>query len=335
VEINVLMHGVQSSGLGVMARGLAKLLLDMGHRTQSAQSDGDHARGWRLSPADLTVLCLPPLLLDQMDLFPQMGRTVGYWSWETDKTPPRWVHAIEQYGISELWVPSTWCKDAARRGGIKVPVKVVPHYVEVPKLMSVEGGPTFLYCFDATSVIERKNPSALIEAFRKVHAKNKDVTLAIKINRAALAKDKVRDVMWPAKGLPVTFITDERSRSETLALIASCQVYVSPSRAEAFGLSIAEAALLGKPVVCPDYSGPADFVDPEFACSHRVVKVPEDVEVYGGIGRWADVSTDELARQMLRGIGGKLDNEHARYRLSKERITQAVQESIEEQMVHV
>jgi glycogen(starch) synthase len=51
-------------------------------------------------------------------------------------------------------------------------------------------------------------------------------------------------------------------RSDVLALIAACDLFVLPSPAEPFGLAIVEAMALGKAVVGCDAGGPAEIVVP-------------------------------------------------------------------------
>jgi glycosyltransferase involved in cell wall biosynthesis len=45
-----------------------------------------------------------------------------------------------------------------------------------------------------------------------------------------------------------------------LSLIGNCDCYISLHRSEGFGLGMAEALALGKPVIATDYSGSRDFV---------------------------------------------------------------------------
>jgi glycosyltransferase involved in cell wall biosynthesis len=50
-------------------------------------------------------------------------------------------------------------------------------------------------------------------------------------------------------------------REVVLGLVNACDAYVSLHRAEGFGRTLAEAMLLGKPVVATDFSGNTDFLD--------------------------------------------------------------------------
>jgi glycosyltransferase involved in cell wall biosynthesis len=45
-----------------------------------------------------------------------------------------------------------------------------------------------------------------------------------------------------------------------LSLIHDCDCYISPHRAEGFGVGMAEALALGKPVIATNYSGNRDFL---------------------------------------------------------------------------
>ncbi|MCE3376040.1 glycosyltransferase family 4 protein, partial [Staphylococcus aureus] len=48
---------------------------------------------------------------------------------------------------------------------------------------------------------------------------------------------------------------------EVTSLMAAADIYASPHSSEGFGLTVAEAMAVGKPVVATDYAGTRDFVD--------------------------------------------------------------------------
>ena len=87
-----------------------------------------------------------------------------------------------------------------------------------------------------------------------------------------------------------------------LLLMDRCDVYVSLHRAEGFGLTLAQAMSLGKPVVATGYSANTEFMSAENAClvSHRLVAVPEGCGPYPTTARWADPDVAEAARMLRR-----------------------------------
>jgi hypothetical protein len=99
-------------------------------------------------------------------------RRIAYWYWELEAVPPHWAkHAAD---IQELWAPTRFIADAMRRV-MPVPVtQMLPGVNPVrfcPLGRAYFGLPEdrflFLFMFDMSSVMERKNPLAVLRAFRK------------------------------------------------------------------------------------------------------------------------------------------------------------------------
>jgi glycosyltransferase involved in cell wall biosynthesis len=84
------------------------------------------------------------------------------------------------------------------------------------------------------------------------------------------------------------------------ALMNLCDCYVSLHRSEGLGLTIAEAMLLGKPVIATGYSGNLDFMTPEtaFLVPWTRVKVGEGAEAYDPDATWAEPDLDAAASMM-------------------------------------
>ena len=103
-----------------------------------------------------------------------------------------------------------------------------------------------------------------------------------------------RDIIW----------RDEYMDPEmTAALMNACDCYVSLHRSEGLGLTIAEALLLGKPVVATGYSGNMDFMDgtTAYAVPWSRVKVGRGAEAYSRRATWAEPDRDAAA-EMLRHV---------------------------------
>jgi glycosyltransferase involved in cell wall biosynthesis len=160
----------------------------------------------------------------------------------------------------------------------------------------------FLTMFDFSSIQERKNPAAALEAFdRAFQRSGSQATLVIKTQNAdfhpqdlAVLREKLsgrRDIVW---------INQTLSRQEVYDLLAGCDAFVSLHRSEGFGLGLAEAMFLGKPVVATNWSGNTDFMRPDNSCpvNFRLVHLERDFGVYRAGQTWADPDVDHAASLM-------------------------------------
>jgi glycosyltransferase involved in cell wall biosynthesis len=120
---------------------------------------------------------------------------------------------------------------------------------------------------------------------------------------------KPKDPIWLsfckqiAKDSRIILVDRTLDRPEVLGLIKACDVYVSPHRAEGFGRTLAEAMLLGKPVVATNYSGNQYFMNPEHTFPVNYDLVPAKKGEYhfiedGDQAVWANVSIAHLGEQM-------------------------------------
>ena len=92
-------------------------------------------------------------------------------------------------------------------------------------------------------------------------------------------------------------------RPVVLGLVDACDAYVSLHRAEGFGRTLAEAMLLGKPVVGTDFSGHTDFLtqdtDYPVKCTRRAVAPGENAFIEpADQAWWADPDIPDTARQL-------------------------------------
>jgi glycosyltransferase involved in cell wall biosynthesis len=234
---------------------------------------------------------------------------VGYWAWSLDTCPPSWRDFIGL--MDEIWVVSSF--QAGAFANDRVPVHVMPiavttagheehlrltrHDLGIP-----EDAFVFLFVFDALTSVDRKNPAAVVEAFRSAFPERRDVVLVLKTMNAARGNERWSDVVTRRAGDDRVRILDAvMDRPRVLALIRAADAYVSLHRAEGFGLGMAEAMLIGKPVVATGYSGNLDFTRPDTAClvRYRLVPVPPGQYVSWEPGqRWADPDVDHAARLM-------------------------------------
>ena len=117
--------------------------------------------------------------------------------------------------------------------------------------------------FDLGSSVNRKNPTAAIKAFALAFHNAKNAKLVFKTMHAKQYANALAQLRNFASELGLSerliIITEYLALSDLYGLTAACDVYLSLHRGEGFGLGIAEAMSLGKPVVITDYSGPTEF----------------------------------------------------------------------------
>lgn len=232
---------------------------------------------------------------------------IGYWAWEMEEFPDVYAEYFKFY--DEIWTCSRYCLDSM---SLKSPIPVVniPHPIDI-KIEDIdayfETGISddcfnFLFVFDYNSLIERKNPLGLIDAYEKAFGINNDkVKLILKTslsNQHSKAKKKVIERIGDNKS--IIYKEEMLRRPELLALINKADCYISLHRSEGFGLTIAEAMALGKPVIATGYSGNLDFTNANnsFLVKYKMVKHEVDLSVLPKNNYWSEPNTDHAAELM-------------------------------------
>jgi glycosyltransferase involved in cell wall biosynthesis len=234
------------------------------------------------------------------------GPRIGIWGWETNSIPPRWQRAFAL--VDEIWVYSRFM---AENIGAVAPVPVItlpppvqrPEQAVSPTRLGVPDGFLFLFMFDYLSTIQRKNPVGLIEAFKHAFAPGEGPQLLIKTINAPLRPLADEEVLWAAHGRPDIHVIDRSlSGDELNGLMAACDCYVSLHRAEGFGLTMAEAMAIGKPVIGTGYSGNVDFMNSEnsYLIDYEIGLVGPECEIYPPDGEWAQPSIEHATELMRR-----------------------------------
>lgn len=262
----------------------------------------------------------------------QGRKHVAYWVWETDRLPGRYASAAED--LDAIWTPSEHSARALRATlGDARPIEVLPYAMSVTPIVDPRPLPVTLpddrkllgFFFDARSVVERKNPMALLRAFRAAFRSDDDVTLVLKVNHDGEAREEMRALERAAEGLPVVWLRDVRlDASQVRALLSRLDMYVSLHRAEGFGLVLAEAMALGKPVVATRYSGNLEFMDDSSArlIGCREIVTDRSYGPYPRGTRWAEPDIEEAAeamRTLVRDASARADfGSRARARIERD-----------------
>ena len=211
------------------------------------------------------------------------------------------------------------------------PVVVVPHVVtpsEAPqpgwrdKLHIDSDEFTFLYVFDASSLVERKNPRCLVDTFETAFSDHDRVRLVLKVSNVDNSSEFSAYLDGLAKrNARCTVLRQTMETQELAGLVRASDCYVSPHRTEGFGLTVAEAMALGVPVIATDYGGTADFVTEEvgFPLRYRLAELDRNYGPYAKGAIWADPSPEHL-RELLRRVVANPDAAAAKGQLARTRI---------------
>ncbi|HVC25244.1 MAG TPA: glycosyltransferase [Acidimicrobiales bacterium] len=231
--------------------------------------------------------------------------TIGLWAWELEEFPERFFGAFAY--VDEVWAISDFARAAISRISPKpvfafpLPILEVAPGVAERAAFGLGDGFTFLFCFDMMSVVERKNPFGLLEAFTRAFAPGEGPTLVVKAVNNVLRQPELERLKWTAAKRPDVVVVDRYlTRQENLALVATCDCYVSLHRSEGFGLTMAEAMALGKPVVATAYSANLEFMssDTAYLVPYTAGEVPVANDPYPHRARWAEPDLDAAARLM-------------------------------------
>lgn len=234
--------------------------------------------------------------------------TIGWWWWELDTFPERWRKSFDL--VDEVWAGSHFVASALARASsipvirIPTPVTMRPDVEPDRPRFGLPDGFLFLFLFDFNSVLARKNPTGVVEAFKRAFPERRDdVTLLLKSVNGETHPEALSALKATIGEREDVLLIDEYLDAEDRdTLMASCDCYVSLHRSEGFGLTLAEAMLLGKPVIATGYSGTNDFVSHEtgFVVRYDLVEVGAGAEPYPAEAQWADPDLDDAAAQMRR-----------------------------------
>jgi len=304
-----------------------------GHQPPSRRGHDATAVALEAATFPLNLVCvnadgLPAFLREAGTAFRAGRVTVGLWWWELPDFPDDYRDAFAH--VDEVWVGTRYVQEALAAVS-PVPVVRVPLPVVAPvpaartrEELGLPEGFLVLFVLDHNSVMERKNPLGLIEAFTRAFPAGGDggEALVIKTINAERHPEAHARLVAAAQAHPGVHVIDGYlDAPERDALLAACDVYASLHRAEGFGLTVAEAMALGRPVVATDWSGTSDLTTPDTAwlVPHELVPVGPGNEPYAADNVWAEPDLDAAAAA-LRDVRERPHEAAARAAAARQRI---------------
>lgn len=247
----------------------------------------------------------PPHVADMRGDF----RVLANYAWEESGFPPAWVDEFNT-SLDLITVTSRFVAKTLRDNGVHTPIAVVGNGVD-HMFGSGESKPSeaerperrgvfrFLH---VSSCFPRKGVDALLAAWVKAFDADSGVELTIKTfanphNTVKADLEALRRVH--PHHAPIKLIEAEQTAAEMRALYHAADCVVCPSRGEGFGLPLAEAAALGKPVITTAYGGQSDFCTPDTAwlCDFSFAPSQSHLGLSGSV--WVEPDVASLAQALI------------------------------------
>jgi glycosyltransferase involved in cell wall biosynthesis len=245
---------------------------------------------------------------------------VIYPMWELSKYPTVWAELLNRF--DEVWAASKFtCESISSAvgtpvihmpiaGEIRLSTFLGRRYFKIP-----ESSFTFLFFFDFTSYLARKNPFAVLQAFEELckQCPSQDLFLVIKF-KGGKAREKDYELFcdYISRYKNRVLVIDKTlTDNEIRNLVRCCDCFVSLHRSEGVGLGLSAAMFLKKPVVATGYSGNLDFMTEENSCLVRydLCDVPDEAYPFAEGQVWAEPDIAHAVDHMLKLVS---DRDYAR-----------------------
>lgn len=330
------------SGLGVSARGYLEGLRQAGFKNlgcwlpqrEFAIQKGitgkpdfpPYLTDARINLVHMNGDTLPAMIKHYGDSFLRNRYNIAIWYWELPTLRPEWQVAMKYF--QEFWAPTPFIARILQQSTAK-PVHLLPPYLDYLQDMQKQprpaAGPTrFVYCFDANSIVERKNPGALLDAFQRAFPSTVDVRLTFKATYPNRQAEEVDRLYRAAEIDPRIEVIDRlMSDADLRALIGSGSAYVSPHRSEGLGLTVIEAMASGVPVVATPFGGMDAFVteDTAYPIRHRHSELACDHFPYPKAYVWAEPDIESVV-QCMRKVLEQPEETQRRIQIAQQQVLQ-------------
>ena len=238
------------------------------------------------------------------------GTRIAYTVWESTRLPDDWYEPLAR--ADRIWTATAWGKRVFVANGFDADrIDVVPEGVD-PTLFHPGATPTGAlppapFKFLAIGRWERRKGMAeLVQAFDREFGDRDDVMLVLAglyANRRDLDLGAELRALQLRRPNRIRIVPPVDTHRTFAGLYTACDAFVSPTRAEGWGLPVIEAMACGLPTIVTGYSGPTEFIgEHAWRIDHRLVPVDEPFfeRADGDLGLWAEPDWRHLRHLMRR-----------------------------------
>lgn len=242
---------------------------------------------------DLGIMFSYPDMYKELDEF--KVKTI-YTGVDTTGGIPNFASNINN--LDFILTPSTKSKNWMINLGVKKPIFVFPHGVDPEifkyKERTIGDKLKFLYVGECS---DRKGIFQLLNAFTYLFKDKLDVELHIKSNSDMLFYNG-QDIMKIKENYPNIFWhVGNEGHDKVIDLYNESHVYVYPSRADTFGMTLLEAMACGLPVISTSDPGATELIEGRYyKINSKLVPVNNHPWM---LGEWGEPDVENLKSHML------------------------------------
>jgi hypothetical protein len=233
------------------------------------------------------------------------SKVIAACPWEFSKWPTSYSYVFND--IDYFFAISNFVFDAFKEYFSDDQIFLAPPFINDIGIPSIKNEDLsrdilkFITIFDGSSSLSRKNPIAVVKAFKIAFPKEKDVQLTVKMMNSSRTDNNLnllfKEIGSDSRIIVINKILDKK---DLYHLISSHHSFISLHRSEGFGRNIAEAMLMEKIVISSNYSGNLDFnnTSNSFLIDGKLIKVKKG-EYSSGYGlEWFDPDIFHAADNM-------------------------------------
>ncbi|MCI0348524.1 MAG: glycosyltransferase, partial [Acidobacteriales bacterium] len=306
--------------LAIVNRNLASAMLRLGKQVRLHQRDNTTSYApsfeFLLANPDLACLFVNSVDSTRVDvhsrtMYPPFTdkmvgrvRAVHCYGWEESSFPAQYVEAFNR-DLDLITVMSGYVKTVLESNGVTVPIEVAglgaDHVLRAPAVpVRFLRADTFNFVH-ISSCFPRKAADVIVEAFCREFRRGNDVCLIIKT--FPNPHNRIDEIVASARSRygdhpRIEVVQEPLSPGQIRYLAENAGCLLSPSRGEGFGLPVAEAMLLGCPVIATLHGGLADLCSPEWSWPVEFELQPAQTHLTEGRSYWAEPSVHSLQEQM-------------------------------------
>ena len=233
---------------------------------------------------------------------------IAYSELEGTAIPDQWVEALnKQFDL--VAVPDEFYKIVYQECGVKIPIFVLPHGIDIEELLlePVKRHPSSPFVFGLSAMyIPRKNHMRVIEAFQEEFGNDSSVRLKIhgrwgeeyEVIEKKLHAQKTRNL-----ATNIEVIKAQLDNEQYNDFLKSLDCYVLLSKGEGFSITPREALALGKPCIISNNTAHCTLAKTDYVYAVPAeIKEPALYPVLGGCYGYNFNCTIEDARSALREV---------------------------------